>query len=217
MCQDAVFSRDAKYLFSSAGSPEWTVRRLDMKTRDEVALFRIGKDGFPGSLNYLRLSPDGSTLAMSGYAGILFLDLRKQEPTCRLEIPTLAPNACTFSPDGTRFALGNGVGVELWDLRSKTRLAVMPTVFGVNAIAFSPDEHFLVVGGMHAYGTPGLVEVFGLGDHKALATFTCHANSIATVRFIPGSTEFFTTGFDGVVKIWDLRQWISGGKQTNNR
>lgn len=76
---------------------------------EEVHDFR----GTDGSINQIRLSPDGGQLAVATSTSVQLLDVATNEPAgLPLTAPGIDPFALAFSPDGSRLAVSNVVGEE---------------------------------------------------------------------------------------------------------
>jgi WD40 repeat protein len=153
--QDAVLSPDGKRV-AVAGGGEVLV--LDTATgRPAVTLPRI-----PGTATALAFSPDGKTLASTGFSGPVrlwdmprgrslgLLPIRRQ-PGALARVSSL-----TFSPDGKFLAAGTrgfrqqtGV-VYLWDLATRRQLGPLPVMQnGLVEVAFSADSKRLATWGLH--------------------------------------------------------------------
>lgn len=110
------------------------------------AIMRIGK----GGINDMKLSPDGSLLAVASDIGVWIYDadtgteisLLKVEPRGVRNV-----NCIAFAPDGKTLAIGNwiiGGAVELWDVDKGELLTIMKERVGsVKALEFSPDGRLL--------------------------------------------------------------------------
>jgi WD40 repeat protein len=114
-----------------------------------------------------------------------------------------------FSADGSRVALsltrGDSNLVEVWDLRSRRRVASAPYPhpeigFGrTNCCALSPDGRVLaVVGGPEQ-------NVVSLRDADTLAPLVTleHRARVGQVWFSPDNTRIVTSSDDGAARVWN--------------
>lgn len=145
------------------------------------------------SVTAVALSPDGSTLAASGYGltplnveyGIIELwNVWTGTLITSLDTGIYSPNALAFSPDGKFLADGGqrfvdtrlDSGLELWDLASATLLSSFPSIAGqvnVHSVRFSSNGQILFA------GTDSQLDAFGLESYGLLSYYSGSVNSIA--------------------------------------
>lgn len=120
--------------------------------------------------------------------------------------------ALAYSPDGKLLAASGNREAWLFDTSTHTLSARLPgQTNAVTALAFSPDGKHLVV----ASGTAGSVGEARLYDivngqvaPQPRHTLAVHADIVYAVAFSPNSQTLATTGYDRLIKVWD----VDGGK-----
>lgn len=70
----------------------------------------------------------------------------------------------------------------------------------VDAVAFSPDDRLLAIGG----GKP-VLEIWNLVSNQQFATLSGHLGAIWSTSFSPDGTEVATCSADGTVRVWEAR------------
>lgn len=110
------------------------------------AIMRIGK----GGINDMKLSPDGTRLAVASDIGVWIYDAHTGTEISLLKVKSRGVrnvNCIAFAPDGNTLAIGNwviGGAVELWDVNKGELLTVMKERIGsVKSLQFSPDGRLL--------------------------------------------------------------------------
>ena len=112
----------------------------------EGAILRIGK----GGINDMKLSPDGSLLAMASDIGVWIYNAHTGAEISLLKVKPRGVrngNCIAFAPDGKTLAIGNwiiGGTVEIWDVNEGELHTVMKEGVGrVKSLIFSPDGRLL--------------------------------------------------------------------------
>src|SRR5262249_5927607 len=110
-----------------------------------------------GYVSALAASPDGGTVAVGLYTGVVGLSSLREDRARRTFIPDVdlpdwrrsRPLDLAFSPDGSLLAVGPDPKVELWDiaeLRLARRLeSGRRTTYEGRSLSFSPDGASLVL------------------------------------------------------------------------
>ncbi|MEU6424272.1 BTAD domain-containing putative transcriptional regulator [Microbispora sp. NPDC046973] len=148
-----AFSPDGSRL--AAAGTDGAVGLWDLRTRTHIASFPgpLMPTG-PGEIHAraAAFSRDGRLLAsvvrdaaLASSRGVVVVwDVASRRPVFQRQRERLT-DAMALSPDGTRIAVGVGEGaVELWDLRDGSRRILKGHREEVVALAFSPDQAFLV-------------------------------------------------------------------------
>jgi WD40 repeat protein len=130
----------------------------------------------------ITLSPDGRTLAVVTNDGISLWDLAEQKVGRRITLGDLTASNAQFSPDGRRIAASVAPSYQrcgstmVWDVSSGSVLATLRDdtleCAHLGHLAFSPDGHWLAVGGAE------VVQVWEMvGDGYRLRTYGPSADS----------------------------------------
>lgn len=129
--------------------------------------------------------------------------------------PLTQVNSVAYSPNRTLVAAGGGNlnnngGVEVFNLLTGA-VRSFPTSANdiVNAVAFSPDGHYLAVGGTHVSVTnkwKGVIEIWETGTGELVASLPTSAMSVGALAFSPNGKAIADggQGTEGVLEIWSL-------------
>jgi WD40 repeat protein len=193
-----AFSPRGKILASSRG--DGTIKLWDSATWSEMATL----PGPTAGVFAIAFSPDGRLLASANLDRTVTLwnvATRTAETTLqhRGEVHCVA-----FSADGRKLATGDDTGeLTLWDVASHQLLNHKQACkCRLDAVAFSPDGHWL------AAGCAGAIELW-----PAPFTFTQKPVSlpkgqeIFALAFSPQSTTVAAGRADGSAEIWNIASW----------
>ena len=182
---------------ASAGG-DTVVKLWDPGTRKTIASF--GPSSRPGAV---AISPDGATLA-SEHDGMVKL----WEVATGTHTATLGAGpgnrrfrSVAFSPpDGESLAVVSGDDtVRLWDAATGTKYADLDHESHVTAIAFSPDGTSL------ASTSEEAVTLWDPVAGERTAVLEGHTRWVGAVAFSPdGATLASQSGWDGLVRLWDV-------------
>jgi WD40 repeat protein len=136
-------------------------------------------------------------------------------PSIKPRVPSAAPiTALAYHPNGKLLAVGGYKKVLLIDLSSGDVVVNLAGQIGkVTALAFSPDgQHLAAASG--APGTVGEVRLYdmpasGIPEQKPSRILAAHADLIYDVTLSPDSKMLATTGYDRLIKLWD----VASGKE----
>lgn len=121
--------------------------------------------GHLGSVVAVAFSPDGKTIASSGFdKTVRVWDVATGKELLKLLGPKDSVSSIAFSPDGTLLAAADaGLAVNLWALPDGKHLRVMHNAEPIAKVVFSPDGKLIAAGGISGTG-----EVFAAADGKEL-------------------------------------------------
>ncbi|WP_162137478.1 MULTISPECIES: TIR domain-containing protein [Frankia] len=172
----------------------------------EAVLAAYGSQGPSTPIRSLVFSPSGPDVAVVGEAG-----LSLWRPTQRLPLferaAAIEPVAVTFSPTGRMVAAG-GSGIGVWMSETGFRLVANAspalTNGSVSALAFSPDERLLAVGGQrHGQGRVWLWEV---SSGRLAAELVSESGPVVDLVFAPGGRTLAVAGADHTIRYWDVAE-----------
>jgi WD40 repeat protein/formylglycine-generating enzyme required for sulfatase activity/serine/threonine protein kinase len=198
---------DGKTL-ASVGAHDWTARLWDLSQRDaQPVVISMGTAG-----NGLAFSPDGKTLAIGTWNGVVWIvDLTADGPRRRHVLGREMPpsgsyivSSLAFSPNGKTLAVsvGNSGALQLWDV--DTGKEVQPLTGPIGAthdVAFAPDDSILATAS--ADGVPRLWNPI---SGQVTKHWPGPGDSTLSVAFSPDGQRLVTGGNDGdrKVRIWKL-------------
>ena len=112
---------------------------------------------------------------------------------------------CPRSPTGRSLAVGARYGtIQVWDVAEQQRRQTFAGLAGdVWAVAFSPDGRRLV-GVDTDWRKPGLVKIWRTETWKEERALR-HTGEVLCVAFDPSGQWLAAGGWDGRVRVWNLR------------
>ena len=156
------------------------------------------------SSEHLAFSPDGRTMALSGFAGTHLLDVGRRRSIASIDTPIGAASAIAFSPDGTRVALDNGEGLGVFDTRLglERRLAVTSQV---TQLTWSGDGRWIAAA---VSGAESMLQVWPANAAGAAVTLDrrrVHANN--PLGFSAGADHLAAVLRGHDVMVWTAPDW----------
>ncbi|WP_157438192.1 NACHT and WD repeat domain-containing protein [Actinomadura latina] len=166
---------------------------------------RIRVPGHTDVITAMAVSPDGGTLATTGFDDrVRLFDVasRRQIGAALAKAGGGFVNDLAFSPDGRTLALTAADStVRLWDVarRRPVGLALVIGTGAINALAFSPDGQVIATG-----STEGEVQLWDLRAHRRLgAPMSGHTRGVTALAYGRGGTVLATVAGDGTARLWD--------------
>ena len=201
---------------SSTWRQEHLIRLMDVKTGRELATLPYTR-----KVEELTFSPDGETVAFSGFGEIRLWNTRTGDeqgiPLADLSagIPRNIPNvlALAFSPHGTWLASGTADGkIQMWDVVTGSALTVFaePTeqenLGRILALAFSPDSTLL------AAGTRGRIQLWEVDTAKKFLSVDPehtrdrkpYSGAAEPLVFSPDGAVLVNGLHMGAIQLWDV-------------
>jgi WD40 repeat protein len=177
-----------------------------------VTLLPIAADGpkvefaaHKDAIYALAFSPDGKTLATTGYDRVIHLwdmTAAPKAPRLTLKDHSDAVYGLSFHPDGKLLAsAGADRAVKVWDVATGKRLYTLgdPTDW-VYAVAWSPDKTHLAAAGVDKSARVWAADATG---GKLVNTCFAHEKPVLRLAYAPDGKTLYSAGEDRVVKAWD--------------
>lgn len=162
----AIFSPD-KRLFAAADR-EGVVVGGGIVPEPDSGREIVTRLPFRPPVTSLGFSPDGTRLVTTGGDGTVSLwEVQTGQEIAKLETRRAGATTATFSPDAALCALGKRDGsIVLWSTADSRRVTSFQMQAPVKTIAFSADQHSLLVG-----FESGGYAVIAVADGKQIASF----------------------------------------------
>ena len=159
----------------------------------------------PPVISALAYSPDGKTLAVSGYREILLHKSDGSELIGRLVGEAHRIESITYTSDGKILGAVGGTPaqfgeVQLWDASTSTLIRSMrPTYDTLYGMSFAPDGELLAFG-----CSDKTVRLLSVADGKEILKFDNHSDWVFGTLFSMEGTHFVSGSRDGALKLVNL-------------
>jgi len=202
---DLLFTGDGKWLVMPHADAH--VRLWDVADPEEHADHTA-----EGSIVSLDVSPDGGTLAMGTFNGLVWLKtLAKSD--LKVKLNPNADNArrevfcVAFNPNGSTLAAGTVAWekpLHLFDVETGDEVQTFLGQDGhVYSVAFSPDGRQLVSG-----SSEGSVRLWDVSEGKLHKLMRGHLGAVSATLFSHDGTRIFSAGHDGRIVVWDVSSGV---------
>lgn len=154
---------------------------------------------FAKMAEWLRFTPDGNLLVVTGFTGIKLLETSQWQEVAHLEGHTQAVSGGALRADGRLLATGSvDATVRLWSLPDGALLETLaPHKKTVATVAFSPDGTLLASGG---YDARVAIHDLAAGIQRAL--LKGHAGNVVSLAFAPDGKRLASGGLGSEVLVW---------------
>ena len=192
---DVLFTADSSTLIS-AGMDN-LIKLWDVPTWEQVGEIA----GHENSVNMLSLSPSEDLLVTgSSDKTVRIWDFPSRR---QREILNVKANGAHLSPNGkwlattaeTRFKMFDFETLEVaWEMKTQKR--------EIHALKFSPLRNTVTVAGMNS----SEVRFFDPATGEAQGAIDAHDPFVISFDYTPDEVHLATTGYDGSLKIWDVKK-----------
>jgi len=195
-----IWSPDSKLLAGS--SHDQTVRLWDAATLETRAVL-------PGASSVLTFSDHGKAIMATFADGsVKYCDVAAGKVTREgPKVPSGEWRSAVVSPDGRSAAITDGTPtIQLWDIASGKIDLLTGSAHPAAAVAFSPDCHTLISGGL-----VGVIDVWNVPRRQCLASIAAHSARVVSLAISPDGTIAASGSTDTTIKLWNLKtsRWLA--------
>jgi WD40 repeat protein len=189
-------SRDRRLM--AAAGPNGAVSIRTLRSGRPSGRARI----YPANATSVSLSPDGRSIAVSGFVDVEIGDVATLRRRILLPASKGQPTVVQYSPDGRFVAAGSVDGsVVVWSTKSWRSRRFRAQAGAVKYLAVSPDSRTLAVG-----GDDGAIRLFDLPSQRPLGTpLPAIANHAAAPLFTRDGAYLLVITDAGTAYRWDVR------------
>jgi WD40 repeat protein len=191
----------------TAGATNDTPPESPAESKPEISLDRPPVYLQPPVISALAFSPDGKTLAVSGYREILIHKADGTGLVSRLVGMSERLNSIAYSPDGSTLVAAGGTParfgeVQIWDAASaKLKHNITLTTDTLFGASISPDGKQIAVG-----GADNSVRLIDLASGKELRKLGNHENWVLGTVFGIDGKRVVSVGRDQAAKLSDTAE-----------
>ncbi|HTE17319.1 MAG TPA: WD40 repeat domain-containing protein, partial [Armatimonadota bacterium] len=173
--------------------------------RDTISQERPPVYSNPPVVTALAYSPDGETLAVSGYREILLHKSDGSGLIGRLVGRSQRIEALAFSPDGKTLAAVGGTSsrfgeLQVWDVPQRKLINKADIGFDIlYGVSFSPDGKMVAFGGAEKS-----VYVYSVPDCQQILKFDNHSDWVFSTTFSRDSKNIVSTSRDRAIKLVEI-------------
>ena len=112
-----------------------------------------------------------------------------------------------ISPDGRSAAITDNTPIiRLWDIASGKIVPLTGGTRAPQAVAFSPNGHTLISGGL-----AGFIDIWDVARRQCVASIAAHSARVVSVAISPDGTVAATGSTDSTIKLWNLKtgRWLA--------
>ena len=202
----ALFTPDGRDVIAAAR--DGTLVRWDAATGRQRATTRVDHRPEVNWVETLAISPQGTTLALTGKAhSVCLYDLSQGGlAVVTRPVASMGTNGqcVVFAPDGRSLAATgwNDFNAVIYDpATGKQQVVLKGPVASCYTAAFAPDGRTLAVG-----DGGGTLRLWDLATRSCQVSLLGHTGGIWCVAFAPDGRTLVTTGRDGTIRLWDAKR-----------
>lgn len=184
----------------ASGSDDKTIKLWNLWTGQEICTL----SGHSDYIQSVTFSPDGQTLASGSCdKSIKIWNMKTGQEIRTLSRHSRCVKAVTFSRDSQTIISGSEDNkIKVWKLDTGSLRSTLSSpsggIYGMIAIAISPDGQILASGGRN----DKTIKIWHLGTEKLLCTLTGHSKSVSSLVFSHDGQTLFSGSYDKTIKIW---------------
>ena len=207
LIQNLSYSKDGKYL-SGAGF-NGIVKIWDTESRKLIKKFT----GHVGGIYATCFSPDGKFLASAGMdQTIRIWEFATGQEIKKMEGHTIIVSDVKFSPDGKILASSSwDKTIKLWNTSTWDLINTLEGHTNmITSISFNKEGNIIASasGNNSVWTADNTVKVWDVSTGKELCSYNNHVGTIHKVIFDKTSDLVFSSGDDGMIKIWNYKDCI---------